>query len=117
MKRTLPVHEAGEERKHKFTKEKYIIFNLLFGLSIYIFSINFYILTKQDFEKVYDKLKWLFVLSSLDTLKDTGFPDCYINVVKDCISSSSMQIIWNEEALEILDSFKPLRSIRQCDLI
>jgi hypothetical protein len=66
---------------------------------------------KIDFEKAYDRLKWLFVK---DTLDDIGFPPALFSIIYECISSPSMKMLWNGEAL---DSFSPQRGIRQGDPI
>lgn len=66
---------------------------------------------KVDLEKAYDRLKWEFVT---DTLHDIGFPEEFINLVHWCISSPSLQVLWNGEALS---KFLPSRGIRQGDPI
>ncbi|KAK7260044.1 hypothetical protein RIF29_25766 [Crotalaria pallida] len=66
---------------------------------------------KIDLEKAYDKLKWNFVI---DTLKDEGIPDMLINVIYHCISSATMNILWNGE---ILDPIIPANGVRQGDPI
>ncbi|XP_057760081.1 uncharacterized protein LOC130980412 [Arachis stenosperma] len=64
---------------------------------------------KIDLEKAYDRLKWSFIV---DTLKDIGMPDHFINLVYACISTARMRVLWNGEAL---DEFSPSRGIRQGD--
>lgn len=64
---------------------------------------------KIDLEKAYDRLKWSFIK---DTLVDVGIPEKIVNLVWHCISSSSMRVLWNGEALE---EFSPSRGIRQGD--
>ena len=50
---------------------------------------------KVDLEKAYDMLKWEFIW---DTLQDDGFPIDVANLVMNCITSSSMQVLWNGES-------------------
>ena len=58
---------------------------------------------KVDLEKTYDRLNWGFIV---DTLKDTGIPSRLQIVIRRCISSSSMRLLWNGQPTE---EFKPLR--------
>lgn len=53
-----------------------------------------YMTIKIDFEKAYDRLKWLFIR---DTLVDMNFPLSMFQVIMECVSSPSMRILWNEE--------------------
>lgn len=64
---------------------------------------------KIDLEKAYDRLNWDFIK---ETLEDIGLPREFVNMVWHCISSSSMRVLWNGEAL---DEFHPSRGIRQGD--
>ena len=66
---------------------------------------------KIDFEKAYDRLKWSFIA---DTLSDIGVPESLKSVIMKCISTPSLRILWNGEALE---SFIPERGVRQGDPI
>lgn len=66
---------------------------------------------KMDLEKTYDRLNWSFVV---DTLRDIGFPESFVNMVYQFISTSNMRVIWNDEAL---DSFSPSLGIRLGDPI
>lgn len=66
---------------------------------------------KIDLEKAYDRLKWEFVK---DTLQDIGFPPSTIDLIWYCISTPSMRVLWNGEALE---ESVPTRGIRQGDPI
>ena len=47
---------------------------------------------KVDLEKAYDRLRWDFIE---DTLKDAGLPSKFVQAAMLCISSCSMQILWN----------------------
>ena len=62
---------------------------------------------KIDLEKAYDRLKWPFIV---DTLKDTG--DNIIEVVQQCISSSSMNFLWDRGQFS---QSQPMRGICQGD--
>nr|KYP52889.1 Retrovirus-related Pol polyprotein LINE-1 [Cajanus cajan] len=64
---------------------------------------------KIDLEKEYDRLSWKFIKETFD---DIGFPQRFTELVQYCYSTTSMQVLWNGEALE---SFKPSRGIRQGD--
>ncbi|KAK5835246.1 hypothetical protein PVK06_010933 [Gossypium arboreum] len=62
---------------------------------------------KVDSEKAYDRLRWDFIE---DTLLDVGFPLTLVNVAMECITSVSMQIVWNGR---LSNEFVPNRGIRQ----
>ena len=64
---------------------------------------------KIDLEKAYDRLNWNFIL---DTHRDVGLPDNLSSLILECISSATMNLIWNGGKS---DSFKPFRGIRQGD--
>ncbi|XP_028804491.1 uncharacterized protein LOC114759480 [Neltuma alba] len=64
---------------------------------------------KVDLEKAFDRLRWDFIL---DTLQDARLPSSMITLIMKCISSSSMQVLWNGRPSE---PFSPQRGIRQGD--
>ena len=64
---------------------------------------------KVDLEKAYDRLRWDFIEG---TLKDAGLPSKFVQAVMLCISSCSMQILWNGQNIEDLI---PTRGVRQGD--
>lgn len=66
---------------------------------------------KIDLEKAYDRLKWEFVV---DTLQDIGFEGSFVELVHACMSSCSMEVLFNGERTE---KFHPSRGIRQGDPI
>ena len=66
---------------------------------------------KVDLEKAYDILKWEFIH---DTLRNAWSPFDIINLIMDCITSTSMQVLWNDE---LTSEFFPSRCICQGDLI
>lgn len=66
---------------------------------------------KIDLEKAYDRLNWSFIR---DTLEDIGFPNNINQLIWHCISSPTMKVLWNGEAL---NEFQPERNIRQGDPI
>ena len=68
-----------------------------------------YMAIKIDFEKAYDRLRWSFIR---DTLLQMNLPLLLINVIMECITTSSLQVLWNGEPT---DSFAPSRGIRQGD--
>lgn len=62
---------------------------------------------KINLEKAYDRLECI-----RDTLKLFNIPDYLVNVIMNCISSSSVVVLFNGGALE---EFQPTRGIRQGD--
>lgn len=68
-----------------------------------------YMTIKIDFEKAYDQLKWSFIQNTLFEIK---FPQLLISYIMECITTSTMQVLWNGEPT---DSFRPDRGIRQGD--
>ncbi|KAH9671615.1 putative ribonuclease H protein [Citrus sinensis] len=64
---------------------------------------------KVDLEKAYDRLSWDFIH---ETLREIGLPMDLIRIIMECITSVSMQLLWNGELTE---SFSPSRGIRQGD--
>lgn len=70
-----------------------------------------FLLFKIDFEKAYDRVDWGFLEL---TLTKFGFPPLIIGLIMSCITSSSLSLKWNGEKL---DSFTPIRGLRQGDLL
>ena len=66
---------------------------------------------KIDLEKAYDRLEWSFVRM---VLKHFGFPANIINLIMSCISNTSTVVLFNGNKL---DSFQPIRGIKQGDPI
>lgn len=64
---------------------------------------------KIDFEKAYDRLDWSFIR---DTLLQMNIPLLLVNIIMECVTTSSLKVLWNGEPS---DSFKPTRGIRQGD--
>ncbi|XP_028757951.1 uncharacterized protein LOC114717017 [Neltuma alba] len=64
---------------------------------------------KVDLEKAFDRPSWDFVQ---DTLVAAKIPCNIIQIIMDCITSVSMQVLWNGCPT---DSFYPQRGIRQGD--
>ena len=64
---------------------------------------------KIDLEKAYDRMEWSFIKVVLEHFK---FPTSFVNLVMECISSSSVAILLNGAPL---DSFSPSRGLRQGD--
>ena len=60
---------------------------------------------KVDLEKAYDRLSWDFIK---ETLAFVGLPTNFIRIIMECITSCSMQILWNGK---LTDSFKTSRGI------
>ena len=66
---------------------------------------------KVDLEKTYDRLSWEFIE---ETLAFVGLLTNFIRIIMECITSGSMQILWNGKLTE---SFKTSRGICQGDPI
>lgn len=64
---------------------------------------------KVDLEKAYDRLSWDFIQETLGVI---GLPMDLIRIIMECITTVSMQLLWNGELTE---SFSPSRGIRQGD--
>ena len=64
---------------------------------------------KIDLEKAYDCLRWSFMI---DCLQELRLPDWLLRIVEACISSSSMQLLWNGSKSDVFNSS---RGIRQGD--
>lgn len=65
----------------------------------------------MELEKVHDKIRWDFMR---DSLICTKFPSNLVCVIMHCISSSSLQLLWNEALTE---KVIPSRGIRQGDVL
>ena len=66
---------------------------------------------KIDFEKASDRVKWSFIL---DCSRELNIPGGVIDLLEWCISSPSLQILWNCSKLV---QFNPSRGLRQGDPI
>ncbi|KAA3459207.1 reverse transcriptase [Gossypium australe] len=67
---------------------------------------------KLDLEKAYGRVSWDFISASLEAV---GVPEFLRKAIMSAISSSSMQILWNDVPTH---KFKPARGIRQgCPLL
>lgn len=64
---------------------------------------------KLDLEKTYDRVNWHFLIRVLGA---TGFKSHLIELIMNIITTSSLQVCWNEE---VLDAFLPQRGLRQRD--
>lgn len=62
-----------------------------------------------DMNKAYDRVSWLFLLK---VLKAYGFPDIWINLIQQCISTVSYRILINGGASK---HFSPQCGLRQGD--
>lgn len=56
-----------------------------------------FFMLKVDMEKVHDKVRWDFLK---DTHVKVGLLPGFINVILNCVTSSSMQILWNGELID-----------------
>lgn len=57
---------------------------------------------KLDLEKAYDRLEWSFIR---DTLKLFRVPTTLISLIMSYISSSSISILFNRDALETFNPY------------
>ena len=64
---------------------------------------------KIDLEKAYDRVNWLFLR---DCLNDLNLPRSLIDIIFSCVSTPSMQLLWNGERI---GSISPSRGVRQGD--
>ena len=67
------------------------------------------LILKLDLEKAYDCLEWNFIHEVLSFFK---FPSSFVDLVLECVTTSSFSILVNGGQLE---NFKPSRGIRQGD--
>ena len=68
-----------------------------------------YMALKIDLDKAYDKLEWNFII---DMMIRANLPEDLVDIIMSCVSTVSMEILLNGEAL---DPIYPLRGIRQSD--
>ena len=68
-----------------------------------------YLAIKVDLEKAYDKLEWSFIR---ETLVKANLPKELINLIMNCVSSTTTSVLFNRGLLE---PFRPSRGIRQGD--
>ena len=66
---------------------------------------------KIDLEKAFDRLEWSFIR---EVLVHFNFPSNLIAIIMDCISSTSVSVLFNDGKLP---TFSPSCGIRQGDLI
>lgn len=70
-----------------------------------------YMVIKIDLEKTYDILEWHFIWNVLNLYQ---FLTCLINLIINCVTRSSILVLFNRGKL---DPFLTLRGIRQGDLL
>ncbi|KAK4270478.1 hypothetical protein QN277_023510 [Acacia crassicarpa] len=68
-----------------------------------------YMAIKIDLEKANDRVNWLFLRDCLGVL---NLPSSFIDVILSCVSTPTMQLLWNGERA---GSFTPTRGVRQGD--
>ena len=62
-----------------------------------------------DLEKAYDRVSWEFLDGILTELR---IPPNFKRIIMNCVTSTSINILWNGEKT---DTFKPSRGLRQGD--
>ena len=68
-----------------------------------------WIAIKLDMKKVYDRIEWNYVFT---TLKKLGFHNTFVEWIKSCISTISFSVLNNNIPGK---QFKPIRGLRQGD--
>lgn len=68
-----------------------------------------FMIVKLDLQKAYDCIEWRFVRETLELI---GQPENLIDLIMNCISSSRMQMNWNERPST---AFSPSHGLRQGD--
>lgn len=62
---------------------------------------------KFDLEKAYDRISWPFLQ---ETLHEASIHTKIMELIMKCVTSTSMQVLWNGE---LTDPFQPTRELRQ----
>lgn len=65
--------------------------------------------TKSDIFNVIARMGAFKAPGVKETIVDIGLPNSFIQLIWECINTSNMRILWNEEALE---KFYPTRGVR-----
>ncbi|XP_038999492.1 uncharacterized protein LOC120125058 [Hibiscus syriacus] len=110
-----PLKAPGVDGQTSFIPGRIITDNIILAQEV-IHSMKkkkckkWYLAIKIDLEKAYDILDWNFIRDNIEKL---GLPNIIIMVIMNCITSTTIQINWNEELTE---PFKQSRGIRQGDL-
>lgn len=61
---------------------------------------------KVDLEKAYDRLSWEFIT---DTLREIGFDETFVDLIYQCLSSCTMQVLINDEKSEPFSTSRGIR--------
>lgn len=72
-------------------------------------GLNGGFILKVDLEKAYDRIDWSFLRKVLDY---TGFNAGLKELIMECISTTRLQVWWNDQVTE---PFMPTRGLRQRD--
>ena len=97
-----------------FVPERHIIDNIVVAQEV-VHSMHRktgkkrFMAIKVYLEKAYDRLNWDFIF---ETLQQTGIPIQLSRLIMECVTSVSMNILWNGE---VTKAFAPGRGIRQGD--
>ncbi|XP_021848080.2 uncharacterized protein [Spinacia oleracea] len=70
---------------------------------------NIYAVVKLDMNKAYDRVRWDFLFQALSKF---GFPPSWVNIIRQCVSTVSYQVLVNGEPTR---SFQPRCGLRQGD--
>jgi hypothetical protein len=95
-----------------FIQNRYISSNIVITQEIvHSFSLKSWnkhaFLVKLDLAKAFDRLEWNFITMALQRL---GLQHNFINLIRACITTSTLSVLVNGEPTE---SFQPSRGIRQ----
>ncbi|XP_028761232.1 uncharacterized protein LOC114719845 [Neltuma alba] len=68
-----------------------------------------FVAIKVDMEKAFDRLDWNFIQFTLNSM---GLDEGFVNLIMNCVSTATMNVLWNGVPSE---TFTPTRGVRQGD--
>lgn len=114
LKPLLPL--LIDENQASFVGGRHIMDNVVIAQEV-VLSLKLkrgktgWMVIKIDMEKAYDQLWWSF---KKDTLEEARIPNTIVSLIMRCVSSSTLQVLWNGGFTE---EFRPSRGVRQGDPI
>jgi len=112
LKRVLPVlispYQSSFVPGRRITDNVIVMQEILHSMRRKSGSVG-WMAIKLDLEKAYDRLRWGFIH---ETLLKMHLPRLLVEVIMNCVSSSTLNILWNGEPSE---KFRPSRGVRQGD--
>lgn len=88
-----------------------VVMNSLILLKLGRIRNSIFFSLKTDMSKAYDGIELAFLEGMLRVL---GFPVKWVNIVMECVSTMRYKVKVNGN---LIDSLKPQRGLRQCDII